>query len=113
MKEFMLIFINNSQTISNHTPDDWQHIMSRWKTWMESIASKGNLVSPGNRLGFEGKIVKPGKIIVDGPYTESKEIVGGYSIIRADSLDQAVEISTGCPILDFGGTVEVRNVIDM
>ncbi len=53
------------------------------------------------------------KAIVDGPYTEAKDLVGGYTIVEARDIDQAVELSHGCPILDGGGSVEVRPVMKM
>ena len=48
------------------------------------------------------------KIVTDGPYAEAKDVVGGFSVIEAKDLAQAAEISKGCPILEVGGSVEVR-----
>ena len=53
------------------------------------------------------------KVVTDGPYAEAKDVVGGYSLIEAKDLAQAVEISKGCPILEVGGSVEVRPVMQM
>ena len=64
-------------------------------------------------MGAEGKVVKPNNIITDGPYTEIKELIGGYSLIKADSLDEAADIAKGCPILKVGGNVEVREINNM
>jgi hypothetical protein len=50
------------------------------------------------------------KAIQDGPYAEAKDVIGGFSIIEADDLDEAAELSKGCPILEVGGSVEVRPV---
>jgi hypothetical protein len=58
-------------------------------------------------------VVKPNKIVTNGPYVEIKESIGGYTIIKADSLEEATEISKGCPILFVGGSVEVRAIIPM
>ena len=80
---------------------------------MGSIAAQNKLVNSGNRLSAEGKVVKPGSLVTDGPYVEIKEAIGGYIIVRADSLEEAAEISKGCPILKLGGNVEIRTIIPM
>jgi hypothetical protein len=59
----------------------------------------------------EGKTVKPNKVITDGPFVEAKEMVGGYLIVKANSLDEAVEMAKTCPNLVYGGNVEVRSVM--
>ncbi|MEP6846281.1 MAG: YciI family protein, partial [Panacibacter sp.] len=71
---------------------------------------KGNF-SGTNRLYPEGKTLKPGNVISDGPYAEVKEMVGGYVIVKAASLEDAVEIAKSCPNLLYGGNVEVRHVM--
>ncbi len=53
------------------------------------------------------------KTVTDGPYTEAKDLVGGFTIVEARDIDQAVELSRGCPILDGEGSVEVRPVMKM
>ena len=61
-----------------------------------------------------GKLVKgKQKTITDGPFAEAKDVIGGYSLIEARDLDQAVELSKGCPIFEFEGAVEVRPVLQM
>ena len=60
-----------------------------------------------------GSVVKPDNVVTDGPYVEVKEAIGGYSIIKASSLEEATELSKGCPILSVGGSVEVRPIIPM
>jgi hypothetical protein len=113
MKEYMLIFINNYHSAPLPSKEDLQNVPKQWKDWFNEIAAKGKLSNKGNRLGLEGKLVKSEHLILDGPFTESKEIVGGYILIHADSLEQAAEIATGCPILQEGGKVEVRNLVEM
>jgi hypothetical protein len=56
----------------------------------------------------EGRLVDAKKVVTDGPFVESKEVLGGFSIVQADSLDAAAELAKGCPGLLFGGKVEVR-----
>ena len=61
-------------------------------------------------LSDEGKILKPGGVITDGPFVELKEKLGGFAVIKAESLDEATTLAHGCPVLDIGGSVEIRTV---
>jgi hypothetical protein len=65
------------------------------------------------RLGDEGRTIKPGNIITNGPYAEIKEIVGGLSIFRAESIEEVLEFARSCPMLNVGGNVEIRDIIQM
>jgi hypothetical protein len=68
----------------------------------------------GQPLEHEGKVVRgKQKVVTDGPYTESKDLVGGYTLVEAKDLAHAAELSKGCPIFDSGGLVEVRPVMEM
>lgn len=114
MKEFLLIF-RRENTAANPpmSPEQIQAMMKPWQDWIGSIAAQNKLVTAGNRLEADGKVVKPGNIITNGPYVEIKEAIGGYTIVKTDSLEDATEISKGCPILYVGGSVEVRAIIPM
>ncbi len=73
------------------------------------LLHKTNWLTRGNRLGSEGNTVKPGNVITDGPFMEIKEAIGGYTLVRAESLEEATEMAKGCPIFKNGGSVEVRS----
>jgi hypothetical protein len=113
MEKFMLLFRNDNTTDFMPTPEERQATMQKWIDWLNTVAAQGNLVDKGKRLDDDGKVVKPGNLITDGPYTESKESIGGYTVIQTGSLDEAAAIAKGCPILTVGGNVEIRRVIDM
>jgi hypothetical protein len=114
MNEFLLIFRRDYKTAGTQpSPEQLQIMMKEWQNWMGNIAAQNKLVNSGNRLSDEGKVVKPGSLVTDGPYVEIKEAIGGYIIIRAESLEEAAEISSGCPILRVGGNVEIRTIIPM
>ena len=108
MNEFLLIFRNTTIPEGKYSPEEIQGIMKQWENWMGNMAAQNKLISIGSRLSPEGLTLKPNNVITNGPYTEIKEIVGGYTLIRADSLEDAAEIAKGCPILNVGGSVEVR-----
>jgi hypothetical protein len=96
------------------TPERAQQSMQRWMAWMRELDAKGHLKDRGQPLERTGKVVRgQQKTVTDGPYTETKDLVGGFTIVEASDIDQAVELSRGCPILEGGGTVEVRPVMKM
>ena len=112
MSEFMMIFRNDYNPSFKPSPEQMQASIKQWQDWIGSIAAQGKFVST-NRLSSEGKTLKPNKVISDGPYAEVKEIVGGYIIVKATNIDEALKLAEGCPILTIGGHVEIRNVIPM
>lgn len=115
MKDFLLIFRNDeARSIDmNLSPEQIQALMKPWHDWMGNIAAQNKLVARGNRLEADGNVIKPGKVVTNGPYVELKETVGGYTIIKAENLEEATEIAKGCPILNAGGNVEVRAIMSM
>lgn len=113
MNEFVLIFRNESMPEAKMSPEQMQAVMKQWQDWMGGIAAQNKLASSGNRLGGEGKVLKPNNIVSDGPYVELKEMLSGFIIVKTDTIKDATELSKGCPILKMGGSVEVRNVIPM
>lgn len=107
----MMIFRNEKmEEAAIPAPEQVQAVMQQWQNWIKGIAKEGKYSST-NRLLSEGKLLKPRNFISDGPYAEAKEIVGGYLVVKADSLDEAVEMAKSCPNLIYGGTVEVRSVM--
>jgi hypothetical protein len=81
---------------------------------MKQLGEKGHLKDQGQPLERTGRLVKgKDKTVTDGPFAEAKDIVGGYTLIEASDLDQAVELSKGCPIFEVEGAVEVRPVMKM
>lgn len=93
------------------SPEQLQQSMQKWNAWMNDLVEKGHIIDQGHPLERTGKIVKGSqKMVTDGPFAESKDAIGGYSLIEAKDLAQAVELSKNCPILLREGAVEVRPV---
>ena len=113
MKDFLLIYRNDQSNRPMPSPEEMQAVTKKWMDWVGSIAARDRLIDRGNRLGSEGRVLKANDVITDGPYTEIKEVIGGYSLIKAENYDEAVEIAKGCPIFQFGGSVEVRDINPM
>ena len=110
MKEFMMIFRMDPTGGYEPTPEQMQESIQQWQSWIGGIAAQGKFVST-NQLGDSGKTVKPGGVITDGPYAEIKEIIGGYIIVKADDLDDAIKLTEDCPMFYVGGHVEVREIM--
>ena len=105
MSEFTFLF--RGRKISG-SPQERQEHFQKWAAWFKELGAKGHLKNYGHPLENEGKVVRGKTMVNDGPYAEAKDVVGGYSIIEAKDLEQAAEVAKGCPILEIGGSVEVR-----
>lgn len=111
MKDFLFVFRTDYSKMPKGSPEEMQALAKKWMDWFGSIAARGNMIDKGNRLVPDaGKVVKSASVITDGPYMEIKEAIGGYSIVKANSLEEAAELAKGCPILNIGGNVEVREI---
>ena len=108
MSEFTYLFRGGNPGAS---PEQMQKTMEKWMTWFKELGAKGHIKDPGHPLERTGKVVKgKQKMVNDGPYAEAKDLIGGYTLIEAKDIDQAVELAKGCPILEVDGSVEVRPV---
>lgn len=109
-KTFMLI-LRGGESSRNMSPTEYGQVVQKYMAWAESLSRSGNHKA-GEPLEEDGRVLsgKNGSIVTDGPFAESKETIGGYFIITAESLDEATELAKGCPIFDNGGTVEVREI---
>ncbi|MFI5202078.1 MAG: YciI family protein [Candidatus Kapaibacterium sp.] len=111
MNEF--VFLYRGAMGSNPTPEQREANMKRWNAWFGKLGEEGKLKDWGAPLTQEGKHVAAGGMITDGPYAEGKEVIGGFSIIKAKDLAEAAQIAKGCPTFETGGSVEVRQVAPM
>lgn len=112
MKEFVLLFRKTDLDDSSVEPENMNALVKKWNDWVSGIVAEGKLVSNGARLSNEGKVLKPGGVITDGPFVEIKEKLGGFVIVKAESLDEATTLAHGCPVLDVGGSVEIRPLFE-
>ena len=110
MKDFLLIYRAEYTAMPAGTPEQMEAMTKRWMDWIAGIAAQGKLIDRGNRLTNTGQVVKPNNVVTNGPYMEIKESIGGYSMIKAGSYEEAVELAKGCPVLTVGGSVEVRDI---
>ncbi|KYG81931.1 hypothetical protein EV198_2533 [Roseivirga ehrenbergii] len=114
MKKFLYLFRGGDARMAEMSPEEVQAEMAEWGKWMQSLAEKGQLID-GLPLKAEGmQVSKGGQLVTDGPFAEGAEIVGGYLMVNATDMNQAVELSKGCPILNAeDGNIEVREIASM
>lgn len=111
--DYMLLF-RGTDWDRGLSPEQLQQVVADWAAWFARLTQQGKAVS-GHPLTNDGRIVsgKQGRTVADGPFAESKEAVGGYFYLKVADMEEAVEIARLCPGLEYGVTVEVRQVADM
>jgi hypothetical protein len=110
MQEFMLIFRHeDGQKLVS--PEQMQVWMKQTMDWIGGIAAQNKFVA-GNGLPFDdARVVGYNNVVTNGPFGDIKETIGGYIVVKADSVEEAVEFAKGSPVLQGdGNTVEVRKI---
>lgn len=110
MKEFVLLFRQPSFDYSEVSKEEMAALAKKWNEWWKGIEEQGKLASRGPRLAMEGKVLKPGGVVTDGPFVEIKEKLGSFIIVKAEDLEEATTLAHGCPTLEQGGSVEIRPI---
>ena len=111
MKEFMLLF-RSEPNPEQPSAEEMHDAIKMWQDWIGGIAAQGKFVAT-NALEHGGKVVNHAGVITDGPYAETKEIINGYIIVKADTFEEAIKLGEGCPVYAVGGKVEVRPVMSI
>jgi hypothetical protein len=108
--EYLLLFRGNDW-YKSLSPEEMQGVASKWMAWFKRLTDEGICLG-GQPLEREGRMVsgKNGRVVSDGPFAESKEAIGGYFLLRVNTMDEAVAIAKECPGLAYGIQVEVRPV---
>ena len=109
--EYMLLF-RGAHWDRGLSADELQQAMNRVMAWFEGLTEQGK-IKRAQPLGGQGRVISgtDGQFVVDGPFTETKEAIGGYLVLQADSFGEAVEIAGGNPALRYGVSVEVRPIL--
>lgn len=109
---YMFVF-RGTHSMRDRPADELQQSFDRWMAWVAYLRAKGHYLAGDPLERAPAKVVREprGGQISDGPFAEAKEIVGGYMLIAAASFEEAVELSRECPGLDYGGSVEVRQIM--
>jgi len=110
MDEFILIFRHEDGN-KVASPEQIQIWMKQTMDWIGGITAKNKFVVGNGLLFQDARVVGYNNMVTNGPFGEIKETIGGYVIVKADSVDEAVEFAKGCPVLQGdGNTVEVRKI---
>lgn len=111
MKDFMIIFLGADYQEMGLSPEQMQERMGKWFAWNTKMREQG-VVKHGDALVPGGKRISgENRTVTDGPFVESKELIGGFYIVKAADYEGAIKICEDYPDYDIGGTVEVREVM--
>jgi hypothetical protein len=116
MAKFMLILHETPGGFAKISPSEIQHVIEKYQAWFNKIRASERYVNSDKLREEGGKVLtmRQGKLsTVDGPYSEAKEVVGGYLTFRAENYDEALEVVRDCPHLAFGGRLELRQTDPM
>jgi hypothetical protein len=112
MPKFVFIFRGGAAEHPDLSAAEMQAHIKRWYAWSDALLAKGHALQ-GQPLDDRGRTLRgKDRIVTDGPYAETKDLVTGAMTISAASLEEAVELARGCPVFELGGSVEVRAVIE-
>lgn len=112
MARFILLLRGINENLKDYSPEELQRLFEKYDNWVACISKAGKLRG-AQKLKDEVRhsvMVQDAKI-VDGPFTETKETIGGYFVVECGELQEAVEISKKCPVLLHGGSVELREMV--
>ena len=110
MPNFLFVYRSEPFDPSKVSPEDMQKSMDRWTKWIGQGFTEGWLVDAGDALLPETRVIDRKLVVTDGPFVETKEIVGGYSVIKAESFDEAITYARICPNVLEGGSIEIRRM---
>ncbi len=108
MPKFMFLQRGGCEERPEMTPEQMEAGMKAWMEWMQSGKEEGWLLDPGSPLDGQGAVVDADLSVIDGPFAEAKELVGGYSIVEANDLAAACELAKRTMKLAGAGKIEVR-----
>lgn len=112
MPNYMLLLHNDPATWKQMSPEEMQKAIQKFIAWRQKLDSHKILVGSAKLRDDAGKVIrgKDDMRIIDGPYSETKEVLGGYFTIAAANYAGAAEQCRDCPALEYGGTIELREV---
>ncbi|MEQ1756717.1 MAG: YciI family protein [Vicinamibacterales bacterium] len=113
MPKFVLLLHDQPKSFATMSPAEMQAVVQRYMAWGQSLRDRDLLVEGTKLTSDPGRVMRrtKGEVLVsDGPYLESKEVMGGLFVIKAADYDEAVRLAHDCPHLDYSGAIEVRQV---
>lgn len=113
MKQFMLLLREDMNLFDAYSPSELQNIVQEYMEWGNALAANNQLAG-GQQLVGDGitLVKKDNQVLTDGPFAESKEVIGGYFIIKTASIEEAAELARSCPHLKYGGKIDIREAVN-
>jgi hypothetical protein len=116
MSDYLIVYQGGSTDWTKKSPEQIRPVMEQWASWFKELEAKGVLRNPGSALAPGGAVIKAnGKgFVTDTTMAEVKELIGGFTLIQADSVEQAAKIAEGSPFLKNNpeGRIQVRPVFE-
>ncbi len=112
LKDFMLLFRMELNPDYQPSQEELTAMKKSWSNWIGGIAQQARLVS-SHQLGFEGNVISNSSEVESGYASEAKKSVSGNLVLKATNLEEATKMAEHCPILGMGGTVEIRNTLNV
>jgi hypothetical protein len=116
MNQYILMLRNDPKVFQGDdmSPQRLQEIFGKYRAWRDRMSGEGKLAGSNKLENATGHVMRAedgnGKVhITDGPYTESKEVLGGFFVVKAETYEEAVKLASDCPHLKYG-TIEVRRL---
>ena len=112
MSQYLTLFHEAPDAIAHLSPDEIQDLIRKYKTWFEKLRASAAFVGSNKLEDGTGRVMRSsgGAVrVTDGPFTETKDLIGGYFIVTADKFEDVVELCRDCPHLDWG-TIEIRRI---
>lgn len=113
MSQFMLFIRGGNNVSANLSPEEIQASIKRFSDWARKLQAQGKLIAAEKLKDNTGLLfsTKNGQVVMDGPFAETKETIGGYFVIEAKDIEEAIQITKECPALTGeGGMVELREI---
>lgn len=106
MAKYMLIYRDPAVPRDQPSPEEMQAFLAMWGEWFQKFSTR--IIDGGDALLPTGRVLQPDGQVANGPYVEAKEMIGGYSVVEAETYEGAVEVARECPITKVGGAIEIR-----
>lgn len=106
----MFLIREDIARVKERSEEQMQADIQEYTQWVEGLTKSGHFIS-GDPLEAEGRYLTKDTILTDGPFIESKEVITGYILLQAETLEEAIAIAKSCPVFRTGGALEVRPVM--
>jgi hypothetical protein len=116
MPKFMMLLHDNPASYASLSPEEMQKVIQKYIAWGDRMRKTGALKDSNKLMDDNGKVLrrKGSEVrVTDGPYSETKEILGGYYLVEVDNYEQVAALAQDSPAFEFGGAIEVRQIQNM